>query len=192
MDPEADRLILEAAKRLLRELGYDRLTMDAVASRAGVARTTVYRRYRDKAELVSAAIDTLRDPAKRPNTGDARRDLIAHLDNMRRNFDMALAGTLLMEEPHNPRLIALFRERMVQPRRQIIRDSIDAGIARGQIRPDLDVEPIIDYLLGVLFAAVLSAGRPGTNWPTATIDALWPALSPPWQLAETSGSTRQR
>jgi AcrR family transcriptional regulator len=192
MDPEADRLILEAAKRLLRELGYDRLTMDAVASRAGVARTTVYRRYRDKAELVSAAIDTLRDPAKRPNTGDARRDLIAHLDNMRRNFDMALAGTLLMEEPHNPRLIALFRERMVQPRRQIIRDSIDAGIGRGQIRPDLDVEPIIDYLLGVLFAAVLSAGRPGTNWPSATIDALWPALSPPWQLAETSGSTRQR
>ena len=57
MDPEADRLILEAAKRQLRELGYDRLTMDAVASQAGVARTTVYRRYRDKVDLVSAAID---------------------------------------------------------------------------------------------------------------------------------------
>src|SRR5262245_11861135 len=113
MDPEADRLILDAAKRLLHEQGYDRLTMDAVASLAGVARTTVYRRYRDKAELVSAAIDTLRDPTKRPNTGDSRRDLIAHLENMRRNFDMSLAGTLLMEEPHNPRLITLFRERMV-------------------------------------------------------------------------------
>ena len=192
MDPEADRLILEAAKRLLREQGYDRLTMDAVASQAGVARTTVYRRYRDKAELVSAAIDTLRDPAKRPNTGDAHRDLIAHLDNMRRNFDMALAGTLLMEEPHNPRLIALFRERMVQPRRQIIHDTIDAGIARGQIRPDLDVEAIIDYLLGALFAAVLSNGRPGSNWPTATIDALWPALSAQPQPAETSRSRRPR
>jgi AcrR family transcriptional regulator len=192
MDPEADRLILEAAKRLLRELGYDRLTMDAVASHAGVARTTVYRRYRDKAELVSAAIDTLRDPAKRPNTGDARRDLIAHLDNMRRNFDMSLAGTLLMEEPYNPRLITLFRERMVQPRRQIIRDTIDAGIARGQIRPDLDVEPIIDYLLGALFAAVLSTGRPGTSWPATTIDALWPALSTPRQPAESSDTRRRR
>ena len=41
MDPEADRLILETAKRLLRDLGYDRLTMDAVASQAGVARTTL-------------------------------------------------------------------------------------------------------------------------------------------------------
>src|SRR5437588_4664153 len=158
-DPEADRLILETAKRLLRERGYDRLTMDGVAKQAGVARTTVYRRYRDKAELVSAAIDSLRDPSKRPNSGDTRRDLVAHVENMRRNFDMSLAGTLLMEEPHNTRLIDLFRERMVHPRRQIIRDSIEKGIERGQIRPDLDVEAIIDVLLGALFGAVLSDGR---------------------------------
>jgi hypothetical protein len=137
-------------------------------------------------------IDTLCDPAKRPHTGDARRDLIAHLDNMRRNFDMSLAGTLLMEEPHNPRLITLFRERMLQPRRRIIRDTIDAGMARGQIRPDLDVEPIIDYLLGALFAAVLSTGRPGASWPATTIDALWPALSTQRQPADISNSKRRR
>src|SRR6266550_2397210 len=136
LDPEADRLILETTKRLLRELGYERLTIDRVARDAGVARTTIYRRYADKAELVSAAIDTLRQPSKRPDTGDARADLVAHMDNMRRNFDMSLAGTLLMEEPHDPRLIRLFRERMVQPRRQIIRDTIDASIAHGQIRSD--------------------------------------------------------
>jgi AcrR family transcriptional regulator len=185
MDPEADRLILETAKRLMREQGYERLTIDGVAKQAGVARTTVYRRYRDKAELVSAAIGTLRDPSKRPDTGDARRDLLAHLENMRRNFDMSLGGTLLMEEPHNPRLIALFRERMVLPRRQIIQDSIEKGIERGQIRADLDAERIIDLLLGVLFGAVLSRGRPGPNWPQATIDALWPAL-------ESSTSKRER
>ena len=96
--------------------------MDAVATQAGVARTTLYRRYRDKADLVSAAIDTLRQPASRADSGDARRDLVAHLDSARRNFDMSLAGTLLMEEPHDPRLIELFRERMVLPRRQIVRD----------------------------------------------------------------------
>ena len=178
MDPEADRLILEAAKRLMREQGYERMTIDGVAKQAGVARTTVYRRYRDKAELVSAAIDSLRDPSKRPNSGDARRDLVAHVENMRRNFDMSLAGTLLMEEPHNTRLIDLFRERMVHPRRQIIRDSIEKGIERGQIRPDLDVEAIIDVLLGALFGAVLSNGRPGPEWPQTTIDSLWPALVP--------------
>src|SRR5438445_8760549 len=104
-DPEADRLILETAHRLLRELGYDRLTMDAVAREAGVARTTLYRRYRDKADLVSAAISGLRQPTKRADTGNARLDLIAELDTVRRNFDMSLAGTLLMEERHDPRLL---------------------------------------------------------------------------------------
>ena len=177
MDPEADRLILETAKRLLRERGYDRLTMDGVAREAGVARTTVYRRYGDKADLVSAAIDTLRDPSKRPHSGDARRDLIAHVENMRRNFDMSLAGTLLMEEPHNPRLLDLFRERMVLPRRGIITDTIVAGIERGQLRADLDVERVIDLLMGALPAAVLTEGRPGPDWSRQVVDTLWPALA---------------
>jgi AcrR family transcriptional regulator len=177
MDAEADRLILETTKRLLRELGYERLTIDRVARDAGVARTTIYRRYADKAELVSAAIDTLRQPSKRPDTGDARADLVAHMDNMRRNFDMSLAGTLLMEEPHDPRLIRLFRERMVLPRRAIICEAIERGIDRGQIRPEIDVDRVLDLLVGALFSAVLAAGRPGPEWSEQTIAALWPALA---------------
>jgi AcrR family transcriptional regulator len=177
MDPEADRLILETAHRLLREHGYDRLTMDAVAREAGVARTTVYRRYRDKADLVSAAIQTLRQPVRRTAGGDARRDLIAHLDNVRRNYGMSLAGTLLMEEPYNPRLLELFRERMVIPQRDMVADAIRAGIDRGEVRADVDVERVLDLLLGALFGAVFAAGRPGPGWPEETVDALWPALA---------------
>lgn len=177
LDPEADRLLLEAARRQLRDVGYARLTMDAVAREAGVARTTLYRRYRDKADLVSAAINTLRQPSRRPDTGDVRADLIAQLENARRNFDMSLAGTLLMEEPHDPRLIELFRERMVIPRRGIVREAIERGIERGQIRADVDTERILDLLLGALFSAVLAEGRPGPSWSRATVDALWPALA---------------
>jgi AcrR family transcriptional regulator len=178
LDPEADRLLLEAAKRLLHEVGYARLTMDAVAREAGVARTTLYRRYRDKADLVSAAINNLRQPSKRPNTGDVRQDLVATLDSVRRNFDMSLAGTLLMEERHDPRLMELFRERMVLPRRQIVREVIARGVEDGQIRPDLDVDRILDLFLGALFSAVLAEGRPAPEWSEETIDALWPALAP--------------
>src|SRR5436190_24255842 len=177
MDPEADRLILEAAKRLLHEQGYDRLTMDAVASLAGVARTTIYRRYRDKAELVSAAIETLRSPSKSSDTGDARRDLIAQLENARRNFDMSLAGTLLMEEPYNPELLELFRKRMVLPRRDIVASVIEHGVERGQVRPGIDTGRVLDLLLGALFFAVLSEGRPGASWAGESGDALWPALA---------------
>jgi AcrR family transcriptional regulator len=151
--------------------------MDAVAREAGVARTTVYRRYRDKADLVSAAIETLRGPAKRSDSGDARLDLIGHLENVRRFYGMSLAGTLLMEEPYNPRLLQLFRERMVLPGRQMVADIIRDGIERGQIRPDIDVERVLDLLLGALFAAVFARGRPGSDWPEAVVDALWPALA---------------
>jgi AcrR family transcriptional regulator len=176
-DPEADRRILETTHRLLRELGYDRLTMDAVAREAGVARTTVYRRYRDKADLVSAAIETLRAPVKRSASGDARRDLIAHLESVRRNYGVSLAGALLMEEPYNPRLLELFRERMVNPQRRMVAETIQEGIERGQIRPDVDIEPVLDLLLGAFFASVFAGGRPGPEWPEQIVDALWPALA---------------
>lgn len=176
-DPEADRLILEAAKRLLHDVGYTRLTIDAVAREAGVARTTVYRRYRDKAELVSGAIDTLRRPAAASDSGDARRDLIAQLENARRNFDMSLAGTLLMEERHNPELIDLFRRRMIAPRRAVLRDVIERGIERGQLRQGLDVERVTDLLFGSLFFAVLSDGKPARGWSEQTVAALWPSLT---------------
>src|SRR5437588_1365999 len=176
-DPEADRLILETAHRLLGERGYDRRTMDAVAREAGVARTTGYRRYKDKADLVSAASETLRTPLKRSATGDARRDLIAHLDSVRRNYGVSLAGTLLMEEPYNPRLLELFRERMVTPQRQIIAEILQQGIERGQVRADVDTERVLDLLLGAFFAAVFAKGRPGPGWPEQIIEALWPALA---------------
>jgi AcrR family transcriptional regulator len=177
LDPEADRLILETTHRLLRELGYDRLTIDRVAREAGVARTTVYRRYSDKADLVSAAIQTMAARAKRPATGDAREDLVAHLDSVRRNYGISLAGTLLMEEPYNPRLLEIFRERMVLPQRQLVRDTILEGIERGQIRSDVAVDAVLDLLLGALFGAVFARGRPGSGWAEQIVEAIWPAIA---------------
>ena len=179
LDPEADRLILETTHRLLREEGYDRLKIDHVAREAGVARTTVYRRYRDKADLVSAAIEAMSARSRRASSGDARADLIAHLEDVRRNYGMSLAGTLLMEEPYNPRMIETFRTRMVNPQRELVAATIREGVGRGQIRPDVDVESVVDLILGALFGAVFARGRPGTEWPAQIIDALWPSLQHP-------------
>jgi hypothetical protein len=99
------------------------------------------------------------------------------LDGVRRNYGVSLAGTLLMEEPYNPRLLELFRERMVTPQRRIVAKTIQDGIDRGEIRPDVDVERVLDLVLGAFFAAVFASGRPGPDWPEATVDALWPALA---------------
>jgi AcrR family transcriptional regulator len=177
MDPEADRLILETTKRLMKELGYARLTIDAVAKQAGVARTTIYRRYQDKGDLVSAAIESLRGPEEPSDSGDTRRDLIAHVELACRHFDMSLAGTLLMEKLHDPRLLDMFRERMVLPRAQQVRGVLERGVERGDIGSDVDLGAAVDLMLGALFWAVLAGGAPDPAWPGRVVDALWAGLS---------------
>jgi hypothetical protein len=72
---------------------------------------------------------------------------------------------------------------MVLPRRAIVREAIERGIERGQISADVDVERLLDMLLGALFAAVLAEGKPGPKWPEETVDALWPALAKPRRSA---------
>src|SRR5213595_3500622 len=67
-DSSRDQAILDAALALLTEVGYEQLSIEAVAGRSGVAKTTIYRRYRDKAALVTAAVER-RTPAKPPQPG---------------------------------------------------------------------------------------------------------------------------
>jgi hypothetical protein len=74
-------------------------------------------------------------------------------------------------------LLELFRERMGMPQRRLVTETIQAGIERGEVRPDVDVERVLDLLLGAFFAAVFAGGRPGPNWPRQVVDALWPALA---------------
>jgi hypothetical protein len=65
---------------------------------------------------------------------------------------------------------------MVIPQRDMVAATLREGIERGQIRAGIDIERVLD-LLGALFAAAFAGGRPGPNWPEATVDALWPALA---------------
>jgi Tetracyclin repressor-like, C-terminal domain len=67
---------------------------------------------------------------------------------------------------------------MVMPQRRLVAETIRDGIKRRQVRPDVDLERVLDLLLGAFFAAVFASGRPGPDWPEATVDALWPALAP--------------
>jgi AcrR family transcriptional regulator len=176
-DPEADRLILEAAQQLLVDEGYARMSMDGIARRAGVARTTVYRRYADKAELVTAAIEHSRTQTELPDLEDAQAELEAHLEFVRRMFDASLAGTMLVEERHNPELVRRFRERIVRPRFGYVRDVLIRGMQRGEVRKDLDVDATLELFFGAYLAHCMKTGRPGRDWPKRVVAALWPALA---------------
>jgi AcrR family transcriptional regulator len=113
-DHTRDLAIHDATLSLLTEVGYEQLSMEAVAGRSGAAKTTIYRRYRDKAALVTAAVQQ-RTPAKPPQPGgeSLREDVHALAAWLARNIseqDVALLGALFTGMRNDPRLAQEMRQ----------------------------------------------------------------------------------
>ncbi len=184
---EAGRAILEATLRLLGELGYARMSIEAIAAEAGVGKATIYRRYRGKADLASAAVAQLTDPGAPPDTGDTLADVREILRVVHRQFTqgpwgsvtagMAMLGTLMVEEQRNPGLLDLFRERVILPRRRMLRAVLERGLVRGDVRAGADLDASVDALVGGFFSRYLS-GQPLTHeWIDSLLGAVWRGLA---------------
>jgi AcrR family transcriptional regulator len=156
---QAEQAIIKAALELFAEKGPDGLCVEAVAARAGVGKATVYRRWKNKEDLLLAALGSLKSPLPDPDTGSVRDDLIAMVTVMSQDaVDPARQRqyTLLLGEGAKyPKLMARYAETVVEPRRDLIRSVLRRGIEAGQIRPDLDIEVAMLTLTG----AAMSRGR---------------------------------
>jgi len=179
-DPERDTAILEAALELMAREGYARMSIAEVARAAGVSKPTVYRRWSGKPDLATAALASfaLSEP---PVEGDtARARLVSALQNFRRSLlrpnGMAMLGTLLAEEAHNPELLELFRERIVAARRERLTAILGEGRARGELRRDADLEAAVNLLVGSFYARYLTGRGVEEGWPERAVALLWPAL----------------
>jgi AcrR family transcriptional regulator len=157
--------ILNAARELLAEDGGVRaLTVEAVAARSGVAKTTIYRRWRDKWELALDAvmIDMLPRFDDPVDVGDTRQELITFIDPIvkflgSRPYGPAMQA-LVSVIASEPELARAYRERVVEPRREQLAPVIERGIARGDLRPDTDVQLLHEFLLGPTFYRLLLSG----------------------------------
>jgi AcrR family transcriptional regulator len=177
LDENVDLAILNAAWRLLLDEGYARMSIARVADEAKVGRPAIYRRYRDKSELVAAVIADKRSRVQQVDTGNAREDLIAHLEVARKRFTVQLAGTLLVEQRKHPELLRQFREGMLVPRRDEIVASLERGKQRGEVRADLDATLASHALMGSFLYHSLAVGPPAKGWSEQVIDALWPGFA---------------
>jgi AcrR family transcriptional regulator len=177
LDPDVDRAILDAAGEILVRDGFQDMTLPRVAAAAGVAKTTVYRRYPNTVELVLATINHLNTDEPAPETGSARDDLVAVLDFARLRFDLSITGTLLTEERDRPELLEVARRQMIVPAIDRFRGVLQAGVERGELRSDLDVDAVAHALLGSFFIRYLESGRPRSEWAEGVVGALWPALA---------------
>jgi len=143
----------------------------------------VYRRWRSKAELATAALAHLAVRVPDRLSGDTRRDLSAQLERIRRHYEelrgMALVGALLVEEERHPELLELFRDRVVRPRRSVLRQVLAHGQAEGDVRLDLDLDAAVTLLVGAFYSRYVAGDPFPRSWARQVVDTVWPALCAP-------------
>ena len=196
-DPRAARskqAILDATRELLVEPGGVRsLSIEAVAARSGVAKTTIYRRWRDKWELALDAvmIDMLPHFADPVDVGDTRKELITFIDSVVKTLSAAPYGPamqgLVSQIATEPELARVYREQVVEPRREMLKPVIKRGIARGDLRPDTDLRVVHELLLGPVFYRLLLSGGPlDRKLSTSLVDAILHGFGPARRAAARS------
>ncbi len=173
LDEGIDEAILDATWQVLLDEGYAAMSIARVAEIARVGRPAIYRRYKDKSELVRASMADKRARAATVDTGSARGDLIAYMEFARRRFEVALAGTLLVDGRKNPELLTFFREGMLGPRLADMSAALERGKERGEVRPDLDTTLAVHALMGSFMVHNLAADRPPKGWSQRIVDTLW-------------------
>jgi AcrR family transcriptional regulator len=180
-DPQIDARIREATLHVLDAAGYNGLTIGEVARIAGGPRSAVYRRWPDKRHLV---LDTLAETVglnPTPDTGNLRQDLIIGIGTVR----AALADTqfggilpaLVADLSHNPELRSRFLTEIFSTRRASTAAMLAHAIERSEIRPDIDMEYVLDALAAPLyFRAIFQHAPIDDHLVELTVDSVLAAI----------------
>jgi len=184
----ADDSIQDAALALLAERGYDGTTIGAVAARAGVGTKTIYRRYVNREEMITDAIEQGLAIKELPNTGDVLADLRRMLDHIvaSTNGPMAtqiLAAALVVERRH-PEVLMALRRVGVWPRRKLLRGLLERGVRKGVVRDDIDLDAVVDLAWGVAFARQAAGVRGRGDLVEQAVDVLMRGINGPQSVSE--------
>jgi AcrR family transcriptional regulator len=156
---------LQAATQILAERGLAGMSIEEVASRAGVGKATIYRRWPSRGTLaLDAFLAEFQGQQPLPDTGTLRGDLLAALRAWVRSVTRTSAGAMLAgliaEAQQDPGLAAAWRERVVERLRAQHKIMLDRAIQRGEIPPDTDQEVVLDLLFGAAYHRLLHGHAP--------------------------------
>jgi len=155
--------LLAVTLRLLQEHGYERLTVDAVASEARASKATVYRRWPSKAELVLAAfIEGIRQVAVAPETGTLRGDLLQLGESCcAQGYQHASTiRAVLVEVSHHPALSDALQHQFLDQRRALIQHILQQAVDRGEIVEAALPDELWDLMPNYLIFRTIAPGRP--------------------------------
>ncbi|SNQ47329.1 putative TetR-family transcriptional regulator [Frankia canadensis] len=163
-DESRDDVIRAATLDLLAEFGYDGVTMDRVASRAGTGKATIYRRWPSKLAMVLDAInDFAQERMPTPDTGSLRLDLLEFFTFFHeavRGGRGRIIAELISEMPRNPELRDALRAGMWTQRDASSRAIVEHGIARGELQPNVDGSILTEIGTAIILQRVLVTGDP--------------------------------
>lgn len=156
---KSHQAILQAALELLAEVGFEAMSMEAITARAGVGKTTIYRRYASKAELVADAIETIREAIIIPNTGNFERDLDALIQNAAQitltPLGRQAVAMIMSSASSNAEFAQIYWTKYLQPRRQAFAIVLERAKARNKVRPDIDPGLVFDTMSGIMLYALI-------------------------------------
>ncbi|MFF7250078.1 TetR/AcrR family transcriptional regulator [Embleya sp. NPDC008237] len=166
-DHRIDEAVLAATMRLLEEGGYADFTLEAVAVRAGTTKPAIRRRWPSRRHLIVDALLATMGDAPTPDTGCTHCDLIAGIATLTAAF--AGPGTrrvwpaLVADIAADPTLAETFFTRLFDPRRAATATALRRGIDRGDIRPDADLDLLLDLLASTTYYRALFGHLPITD-----------------------------
>ncbi len=179
-DPRADRAILDATLSLIGEVGFTALSMEGIAARAGVGKSTVYRRYSSKEAIVAAAMGVLAHDPELPDSGDLYEDLVEFVTSkwtaMTEPPGATLLGTFIVQASSHPALFDEFRRAMLVPRLAPLETLLQRGIERGELDPGLDVAVAIDLIVGPMLVGLLTGSASDPAGVRERLAVVWAAL----------------
>jgi AcrR family transcriptional regulator len=156
---KSHQAMLQATLELLAEVGFDLMSIDAIAARAGVGKTTIYRRYSSKAELVADAIESVRSEIAIPDTGNLQGDLDALIQAAAQitlnPLGRQTVAKIVSSASSNSQFAQIYQTKYLQPRRKAFAIVLERAQARNEIATDLDSDLVFDTMSAIMLYALI-------------------------------------
>ncbi len=156
---QSHRAILQAALALLAEVGFDGMSIEAIAARAGVGKTTIYRRYSSKEELLADAIESVREEINIPNTGTLGGDIDVLIESSAQitlsPLGRKTVAMIISSASSSPQFAQIYWKKYLQPRRQAFEIVLERAKERNEVEESLEAGLVFDAMSGIMLYALI-------------------------------------
>src|SRR5262245_39855253 len=160
----AETAVLKAAMELLEGRRLSAVTAEDIANKAGVSKATLYKWWPNKNRIaLDAFLAQMAEDVPIPDTGSARHDFLKQLKNAIRFYTSPrgrMLSQFIAEGRSDPELLKAFQERFQEPRRKAVQAMWERGVARGELRADIDAGTVIDLLFGPIVYRLMTEHGP--------------------------------